>query len=141
MDSKNEIDIAALKKTWPLRDKSWVWSHCCLDATVEARDRAVCLHCGAIITYQNTSNMAKHLESVHKLRDISSYQQERARGSSGSQPTLSFHSQIMNAATKSFIDLQLTKFLASDGRPVSLIAGQGFRSFVKVRPATYLYFY
>jgi len=110
----------------------------CLDARVETRDQAVCMHCGAIIIYQNTSNMAKHLESVHKLKDVSHYLKERAYGV-GAQATLAFTDASMSAAKKRQLDVLITKFLAEDGRAVNLITGHGFQSFIKVHPLLSLF--
>jgi len=130
MDSSNtgvEVDVAKLHL--PASADSWVWAHY---AVTDDTKMQVCLHCGQEKKQTgNTSNMIKHLASVHRLRDISAIRASLKRKRGPKQEQLGFKSPSFTTAQVQRLNTSLALFIAGDGRAVNLITGKWFRNFVK----------
>jgi hypothetical protein len=123
--SVEEID--ALEPRWPAGAASWVWQHGCLR---DGQQIIVCFHCGHQMNFVNPSNMATHLESIHKLRDLSKVQKKRPREPVGIDTALA--AVALSPARREKLNHGVVLFVATAGVSFDVTQTRAFKRLLEV---------
>ncbi len=119
----------SVPKFWPPGATSWVWDHFgLLDGD---RGVGVCLHCDAHIAYQqNPSNFAKHLKSVHRMRDVEIARKQRARQENRIDNYFPKKSELDAQSKQKRLRTIIARWVTRRGRPLSIADDEEFREIV-----------
>ena len=130
MEKKRRVDPEEEKSTTRLKPKgkSWVWEH--FQFTDSDEKTVLCMECSKKGTPKTmvlgTSNMRKHLEQVHNLKEKVKSSQKTLDLSKSVQVSL------FSTLTQDSFVTALAVWVLFDMRPVSMFVGVGFTCFASM---------
>jgi hypothetical protein len=122
-------EISAIAPRWPLQGSSWIWQHSCLRPD---EDVALCFYCGYQVAFVNPSNMAVHLETTHKLRDIRELVKKR-KAAGLDQPTLTEAFAPLSPSRRETLRKEVIIFLATSGIAFNIVRSASFERLLSVQ--------